>query len=163
MGMNEYEAASRLIQEYPALQSLAGERQAEIIEAAERKLGCTFPPTYRRFLKEYGAGGFGSDDFYGVIDTDFENSSVPDAIWATLTERRQANLPEELIEIFNTGGAEVYCIDLSVSHPDGESPVVSFYPGYSSNSQSRETIAQDFGSFLLARVERQLARRASTS
>jgi antitoxin YobK len=48
-----------------------------------------FPPTYRRFLLEYGAGNVRSTEIYGVMDDDFENSSVPDAIWHNLTTRRE--------------------------------------------------------------------------
>ncbi len=38
------------------------------------------------YLKTFGAGNFGAQEIYGIINADFENSSVPDAIWYTLTE-----------------------------------------------------------------------------
>ena len=51
------------------------------------ELGLEFPPSYRRFVLDFGAGSFGASEVYGVIDSNFENSSVPDAVWCTLDVR----------------------------------------------------------------------------
>lgn len=112
MGLREYEAAIVLMQQYPDMKTFVGTYSVQLIEAAERTLGRSFPPTYRRFLAEYGAGGFGGDDFFGVINEDFKNSSIPDAVWATLSDRREADMPDEYVEIYGVGDGEVFCLDL---------------------------------------------------
>ena len=60
---------------------------------------------------------------------DFENSSVPDAIWYTLTERRETNLPSNLLVIYDTGSDEFFCLDFNQYDYKGEPRVVSFLPG----------------------------------
>ena len=75
--MSDYERAAALIAESKDDADFAGPRPAELIQAAEEALGVQFPPTYRRFVSEYGAGNIGSTEIYGVIDFDFEASSIP--------------------------------------------------------------------------------------
>jgi hypothetical protein len=64
-----------------------------LVLKAESALGLKFPPTYRKFLLEYGCGNIFGMEFYGVVDDNFINSSIPDAIWITLNERKTSNLP----------------------------------------------------------------------
>ena len=67
MGMAEIEQALALIQAYPERRHFVGRRDPQLVYEAELALGLTFPPTYRRFLLELGAGGFAGEEFYGVI------------------------------------------------------------------------------------------------
>lgn len=93
---------------------------------------------------------------YGIINADFENSSVPDAIWYTLTERREINLPDNLLVIYDTGSDEIFCLDYSHLDDNGEPKVVSFLPGVDLESQTYEIIANDFGDFLLDVVKQEV-------
>ena len=68
---------------------MKGKQSEEIIVSAEKKIGYHFPPTYRNFLIKYGAGNIGSSEIYGVISRDFENSSIPDAVWYALKMRKE--------------------------------------------------------------------------
>ena len=86
-------------------------------------------------------------EFYGVIDEDWENSSVPDGIWYTLSERGQAGMPDELVVVGDTGMGELYVMDSS----EEEGPVVAIAPG--SDMTVREQIASDFGAFFLQQVQ----------
>jgi antitoxin YobK len=154
MSMADYEQAKVLIEANRAKGQFVGPRTEELVQLAETTLKANFPPTYRRFLLEFGAGNFGSAEFYGIIDDDFENSSVPDGVWFTQTERQDANLPANLMVIGDTGTGDLYCLELRLD--GGEGRVVVLDPG--GNPSMREEIAPDFGSFFLARVRQQLQR-----
>jgi hypothetical protein len=106
---------------------------------------------YREFVKRYGAGNFGAQEIYGVIGEDFENSSVPDAIWVTLSERKEFNLPQNLLVISDTGMGEWYCLDFNQCNIEGE-PLVIVYD----YEQECEVVSNDFGDFLLSRVKEEL-------
>jgi hypothetical protein len=64
-----------------------GPRPTWLIEAAEQKLRIRFPPTYRRFLLEFGCGNIGSQEIYGIADDDLDKGPIPNAVW--LNERRR--------------------------------------------------------------------------
>jgi hypothetical protein len=78
MTMRDYEAARKMLLEHGGLADFAGPRDEGLIEQAEQVLGLRFPPTYRRFLREFGSGSFGGTEIYGVVDDDFEGSGIPD-------------------------------------------------------------------------------------
>ncbi len=155
MSMSDLEQACQLIASDPD-GYLHGPKSEELVERAERALGLTFPPTYRRFVRQFGCAGLAPDEFYGVLDSDFVNSSVPDAIWMTLWARREANLPVHLIIVSDTGDGGWYAIDLSQSTAGGESPVVEWWPGA---TRARCIMADDFGAFLLQTVQETQAYR----
>ena len=123
-----------------------GGKDPALIEKAECTLGLKFPPTYRTFLEKLGCGDIEGLEFYGIIDGDFEKSSVPDAIWLTLNERK-SGLPTSLILIYSNGTGGYYAIDTSQIYSNGESPIVS----YALNG-SIEKISDDFGSFILSKL-----------
>lgn len=156
MSLESYKEAAKLIEQYPKVKDFVGHREESLIKAAEKKLGLKFPTTYRLFLAEYGAGNFGSSEIYGVIADNFEESSVPDAVWRTLVERREGDLPPNLIAIYDDGMGNLFCIDYNVQSKD-ESPIVAFYLGFPPAQQPREIIATDFGEFLLNLVQREIS------
>lgn len=86
MKQEDYERAVGFMKKHPELRHFVGARSETLVKAAEEKLDLTFPPSYRRFLLEFGAGSFGASELYGVIDENFENSSAPNGIWCTLQE-----------------------------------------------------------------------------
>src|SRR5437764_12396518 len=89
MPVSDYEEATELIAEHRVLADFVVPRDEALVGAAEEALSVQFPPSYRRFLREFGAGSFGGQEIYGVIDdADFEHSSIPDAVWNTLSLRR---------------------------------------------------------------------------
>jgi len=158
----DYDQAVALMSQHWGMQDFVGPRPEPLVKAAEDRLGVRFPPSYRRFLIEHGAGSFGSSEVYGVIGTSFDQSSVPDGIWYTLSERKESNLPSTMVVIFNDGSGDLFCIDSAASRPDGEAPVVRFQPGIPVPTQRPEVIARDFGSFLLDVVRREISRTTRT-
>ncbi len=153
MSMNDLERAFALIHEHPEHASFEGPRPKILVRAAEKALGLRLPPTYRRFVAELGAGNLGSAEIYGVIDADFERSSVPDAIWATLRARENDCLPADLVILDDEDG-ELTC--LQVRSGDEEGPVVRLNAGEDEDRRGSEVVAPDFGSYLLTRVEEAL-------
>lgn len=147
MSMEDYEKAKAVIAQDEGKADFAGPRSEDLIKTAEAALNVSFPPTYRRFVSEFGAGNYGWAEFYGVISSNFLKSSVPDGVWSTLTQRQKANLPRELIVVGDTGSGELYCLDLS----EKDGPVVVVDPG--SDMSARERIAPDFGTFFLQQVK----------
>lgn len=133
-----------------------GGRTSELINSAEEKLGVKFSGLYLNYLQTFGAGNFGAQEIYGIISNDFENSSVPDAIWYTLTERKESNLPSNLLIIYDTGSDELFCLDYNQLDENREPKVVSFVPGVELESQTYEIIANDFGDFLLDLVKQEI-------
>ncbi|KGX88768.1 cell wall assembly protein [Pontibacillus halophilus JSM 076056 = DSM 19796] len=156
MSINTYQKAKELISSEGALADFVGGCSEELIRLAERKLNLSFSPIYKNYLRSFGAGNFGSQEVYGIIDKNFVNSSVPDAIWFTLSEREEIDLPDTLLVIYDTGSDELYCLDFNQIEASGEPKVVSFIPGVNIGDQTYEVIADDFGDYLLDLVEREL-------
>ena len=147
MSMADYERAKVIISANRAKASFVGPRTEELILKAESALALRFPETYRQFLLDYGAGNFGPAEFYGVIDEDWQDSTVPDGVWYTLRERRQSGTPADLIVVGDTGTGDLYVVDVS----EENGPVYVVDPGRS--MASRERVAFDFGQFFLQRIQ----------
>lgn len=154
MSMTEYEKAAFLIKAHPDLANFSGPKPESLVVAAEEKLDVKFPSTYRRFLREYGAGSFGSEEIYGVIDENFEESRIPNGIWYTLNERKRYKLPYHLVVIYEPGDGDIFCLDLN-SVEKGEALVIAYNSAYPPEEQRKEVIAKDFGEFLLDLTQRQ--------
>jgi hypothetical protein len=151
MGMEDVERALELVREREDEGTFAGPR-GDLLPAAEEALGHPLPPTYRRFIEELGAGDIAGLETYGVIDTDFEDSSVPDAIWFTLTERRDNDLPEGLVIVAQEIAGFYATLDTRGVGPGGEAPVVAWFQG----PETADRLAEDFGAYFLERLEEAL-------
>ncbi len=126
-----------------------GPASEALIARAEGTLGLAFPASYRAFLTSLGCGGVSGLEFYGLIDDDFEHSSVPDAVWLTLTLRRTTSAPDSLVVVSDTGDGGYYAIDVAQKDADGESPVVEWWPGLEGAEGNGRVVASDFGTFFL--------------
>jgi hypothetical protein len=149
MSIVTYQKAKQMIQTNENIADFIGGRTNELIKLAEEKLDLKFTGLYLDYLQRFGAGNFGAQEIYGIINDDFENSSVPDAIWYTLSERKAINLPNNLLIIYDTGSDELFCLDFNQLDEKKEPKVVSFVPGIELAKQRYEIIAHDFGDFLL--------------
>jgi hypothetical protein len=148
MSMGDYEQALELIEDH--LDEADFEAQPEErVARAERELGVRFPPSYRRFLLEFGAGGIGGEEIYGLINDDFEDARPPQAVGLTREFRRDGHISDDLIVIYNLGQGSYYALDTSAAGADSEAPVVAFTPGIHRAGDQLEVIAPDFGSFFL--------------
>jgi antitoxin YobK len=153
MSMDALDQALALIAKHEGEAAFVGQRSELMVRTAEKALGLRLPPTYRRFVQKLGAGSFGAAEVYGVIDADFENSSAPDAVWATLRAREDNALPADLV-ILGYEDDEVLC--LRVRPGDEEGPVLVINAGEDEERIGSRTIAPDFGDYLLSRVEEEL-------
>lgn len=156
MGMKELEAALRLIAERPELSDFAGPRPERLVDAAETTLGLRLPPTYRHFVQTLGAGGFGAEEIYGIVDDNFTDSTIPNGIWLTLKHRKTSHLPDSMVMIYSDGTGSYFALDTNKRNEDGESPVMVWQPGASRPGDKLEIVAPDFGSFFLARLRTEL-------
>jgi len=145
-----FDAIEALLKKYPAEVNAVGPRAEALIRRAEVFLGVQFPPSYRDFLKRWGALGFGPEEICGVTGENFETGRVPNGIWFTVQERAKLALPAGLVVVVNADGDQYYCIDTAQKTPDGESPVVIW------DVPSRAVLgtkSPNFGEFLLRRLQ----------
>jgi antitoxin YobK len=150
MSRADFDKALKLIAEHEDPSDFVGPRPAELIAKAEKALGHKFPSQFRQFVSRFGAGSFGSFEIYGVIDDEFERSSVPNGVWLNLKGRREYGMPGDLLVIADLGNGDSYCIELE----DGaEGRVVLLIHGRPPAEAAREFVAEDFGAFLLEQVE----------
>lgn len=156
MSFRNYIEALELISEHEELLDSMEGCTEELVKKAEKRLNLSFPKSYRDFLLKFGTMNFGSEEFYGIVQEDFDNSSVPDAIWYTLRERLDSGLPDNLFIIYDTGSEEVFCLDFNRTTAEGEPAVVVFVPIVEVQYQTNELISEDFGAFLLQRIRFEL-------
>ncbi len=152
MNSDSYEKALILISEKIDLCDFLGPRPESMIISAENVLNLKLRGAYRDFLLRFGTGNIGSYEIFGITNGEFENSSVPNAVWYTLAERKTYKLPENLFIIYDTGSDELYCLDFSGSK-EKEPSVVSYAPGIGIEHQDFRVVAQSFGDFLLEILE----------
>jgi hypothetical protein len=158
MGMGELEQALEAVRASD-LADFVGRRDPSLVTAAEDALGVSFPPTYRRFIAELGAGSFGGTEFYGAIDQNFDASSVPDGIWLTLDERREFGLPRHLVVVGDTGTGAFYVLDTAGAEAGDECPVAVWEGGRSREGDMLEVVAPDFGTFFWTAIQHELGGR----
>lgn len=96
-------------------------------------------------------GDIAGEEFYGVIGSDFVDSSIPNGIWATLTERN-TGLPPALVVVGATGDGALFVLDTACRVASGECPVGIWRTGQR-DSDELEHVADDFGEFFKRRIE----------
>jgi antitoxin YobK len=154
VSLEDYRSGRDLIEAHAEEADFEGERPEEMVERAEATLGRAFPPSYRAFVRELGAGDVGGQEFYGIVREDFERSGIPDAIWLTLRHRRSSNLPDSLILVGATGDGCYYALDTTRTDAAGEAPVVVWTPGAFTPEDDHEQVAPSFGSFFADAIAR---------
>ncbi len=133
-----------------------GPRKESLVAAAEAALGITFPPTYRRFVRELGAGAIAGEEFYGVVGGDFVNSAAPDVVWVTLNARVEYGLAHAHVYIYNLGDGTGAYLDTARIDISGECPVVAKH-SVPRVDEPVEHMASDFGAFFYTTIKRALA------
>ena len=97
------------------------------ISAAEEALGCTFPPSYRSFLRTWG--GITLPTHLGVVH-DFVGvgeGETSDVVARTLRAREERKLAEHLVVVgLGAESQEWFCLDVSREDAKGEYPVLMF-------------------------------------
>jgi hypothetical protein len=125
---------------------IAGPVSEAQITAAEEKLGVTFPPSYRTFLRTFGGLAIPPHlgivhDFMGVVEEPRQ-----DVVQQTLTARAERKLSENLVVVgMNTQYQEWFCLDVSRENSEGEYPVVMFD---AKDNAVDQQFYEDFGQML---------------
>lgn len=113
---------------------VAGPAPEDVVLAAEEELGASFPPSYREFLRRYGALGIPADlavvhDFVGVRQRD-RGALLDDeagVVATTLGARAAKRLADHLIVVGKgANAAEWFCLDTTRPRDGGECPVVLY-------------------------------------
>jgi hypothetical protein len=106
---------------------ITGPAPEAAISAAEEALGCTFPPSYRTFLRTFGGIALPTHlgivhDFVGVAGT-----PADDVVGRTLKAREERHLGEHLVVVgMGAQYQEWFCLDVSRPLPNGEYPVLMY-------------------------------------
>jgi hypothetical protein len=107
---------------------IAGPVSESAIAAAEERLECQFPPSYRAFLRTWGGITLPTHlgivhDFVGVAPNDGDR----DVVARTLRAREERKLGENLVVVgMGAQFQEWFCLDVSRQLPNGEYPVMLF-------------------------------------
>jgi hypothetical protein len=149
--MDDLERGLRLVAEHSERARFVGPRDPALVASAEAAIGLRFPPSYRRFVTELGAGSIAGEEFYGVIGEDW-TASPPDAVGLTLKDHRNGDLPSHYIVVGDTDEGERYALDTSEAGGDGEHPVYIVTPGVDAEDAPPERVADDFGSYFHGRL-----------
>jgi hypothetical protein len=152
--MDEYEKAVAELRSNHLSFVSAGPRSEALIEWAERTLGFRFPPSLRRFVRDFGAGDLGGVEICGVTTEISENDAVPNGVWLTLDERRNG-LPLDLFVVGEDalGGL----VTVQAAGEGREGPVELVEPGPSRAHAKRRIVAPSFGAYLLSVVRDAIA------
>jgi hypothetical protein len=167
--------ARRRLEERGLQCAIAGGVSDAAVEAAEQSVACTFPPSYRAFLRRFGAlalppaastihtfvglrpdgSNVGSNDgaidgsIDGLIDGSIDGSgdgAATDVVALTLKARQEHNLGDSLfIVAIGAQPNEWYCLDIGRIRADGECPVMLFDAG---DKQLDQQFYDDFGSMM---------------
>jgi len=111
----------------------------EDIDAAEREMCLTrpLPPTYRIFLRYFGAAICNGHEIAGLSDARNDGSQIPS--WINVIDASEASwggpvkgygIDRHLIYLTDNSGSIAYYLDTSATGPDGECPVIALGPGY---------------------------------
>ncbi|MDF7675788.1 SMI1/KNR4 family protein [Neisseriaceae bacterium ESL0693] len=144
MSVIDVKETIELINKHPNISDFVGKINPVWIDQAEKVLGIKFPTDYKYFLENLGCGDIYGVEFYGIIKDNFINSGIPDAIWLTLKERKESELPDYLVIVYFGGDGDYYAIDC---RDPSNAPIVYWAPGASKPNDKLYKVADDFGCF----------------
>ena len=141
------ERAKRRLKEHGLSCEIAGGASDAAIDAAEEALACTFPPSYRAFLKRFGALTLPQrvSTLQQVVGLD-TGGDDKDVVQRTLHARVENRMSKSLVIVgLGSEAGEWFCIDIDRVRADGESPIVLFD---ARDNQLDQEFYGDFGSML---------------
>ncbi len=101
------------------------------VASAEASLGLRFPPSYRQFLRRYGASLCSGFEIYGLPPVPHPGEQPQ---WSSVTEStlslRPSCLPENSIQISHDGMDHGYFLQCSLSDTSFEGPVIEWGPSH---------------------------------
>ena len=154
MSVQNLKQAFKLIEDNLDKGYIVGPIEEKLIFKAEQILNIKFPPSYRYFLKNYSCSGFNGLEIGGIINENFENHGIRDAVGITIDGINSKEIPSHFFYISDTGDGFYYYLDSSHVNEEGEYPVVIW--AYGMDENKKEKVAEDFGEFLLEQVQQAL-------
>ncbi|MGI6258670.1 MAG: SMI1/KNR4 family protein [Anaerolineaceae bacterium] len=134
----------------------AGGRTLEQIQKAEKMLGISFSPQLLEFYKKVGYLSFFGNEIFGIDPDSTSGILEGNSVAYALHERKNYGLPKEWIPVYNNDDGYMTFLDYGTLNAEKEPRLVlCFYDGKS--YQIVETVAEDFGAFLLELVEGSLS------
>ncbi|HEY0064149.1 MAG TPA: SMI1/KNR4 family protein [Telluria sp.] len=122
--IHAFDDIDRILAEHADFADASAGVSEATIRAAEAYLEVRFSVSYSEFLRKWGTLSFGPIEYYGLIDSEFVHSGIPDAAWYTQKLRQDVALPKHLVILVDNDGDEYYCLDTSTFDSRGECPVV---------------------------------------
>lgn len=108
---------------------IAGPASEAAISAAEDALGCEFPPSYRQFLRRFGAITIPTNLglVHSFVGLDAKSEGYRGVVERTLGARAENRLSSHLVVVgMGAEFQEWFCLDLGNANDDGEFPIVLF-------------------------------------
>lgn len=133
----------------------AGGRSIAEISKSEELLEVRFSKQCREFYEKYGYLSFYGNEIFGIDPNADSGILEGNSVACALHDRAEYGLPKEWIPIYNFDDGYMAYLDYSSLNEEGEPCViVAGYDG--SEYQVEETIAEDFGEFVLELVKEQI-------
>lgn len=133
----------------------AGGKSQEDISKSEDLLGIKFSNQCVEFYAEYGYLSFYGTEIFGIDPNDYSGILEGNSVAYALNDRKEYRLPLYWVPIYNFEDGNMAYLDFSDINVDGEPKVImGIYTG--EKYEITETIAEDFGDFLLHLVEQQI-------
>jgi cell wall assembly regulator SMI1 len=129
-----------------------GGAQDSHIKAFENELGVRFPPSYKEFLKRFGALSFAGDTYYGITKKGLTATSVPSVAFATKSARSQGDADSAMVVVKVSGYGPIYSIDTAIIGDDGESPIIETELSFKREAK-KTVVAKSFGDFIARSIQ----------
>ncbi len=149
MSYQDLKQALKIAEELPYFTVGTG-LSAEEIKKGEEILNLKFSLQLREYYKKYNYLSFYGCELFGI---DFENLDVLEgnSLAYALNERKEYGLSDKWLPIYNFDDGSLAFLDFSSLNNNNEPLIISgYYDG--EKYQKIETIAEDFGAFLLSLV-----------
>lgn len=136
--------------------AFSGGASDEVIAEFEKALGVQFPPSYKLFLKKFGALSFGGDTYYGITKSGLTAAEVPCVCFATKFARDAGDADPKMIVVKASGYGPSFSIDTSQLSPSGEAVVVLTELAFKRDG-AKEVMYESFEAFFCDTVRTSIA------
>lgn len=152
MSIDDYEKAIGLLKDRSIdIFSGTGATDADIV-AIEARLGVRLPPSYKAMLTQFGTMSFEGIEVYGWTRSGLDGKSIPNVVFATEDDRKRGLISDQMVDFMVAGYGPTFVLDCAEIGAEGEAPVYEISAG--GIKRGKDRLADTFGTFFLAEVER---------
>lgn len=154
MSYYNFRKAMELAQECRFYTTAGGKTRSEI-EQAEKMLNLVFSRQCKEFYLRYGYLSFYGNEIFGINPNDDSGVIEGNSVAYALNDRKKYNLPKEWLPIYNFNDGSMAYLDYTSLNAEREPKVImAYYNG--EKYEIIETLAEDFGDFVLQLVQEQI-------